>query len=90
MMRLRPDLGKPDSFSTAAKAVERSFVRFVRADGQGLYDVIDGPNGPDASVRPNQNAGQLSAHREPTSLLSVLRRQTYARVPDGIGEDDDT
>jgi predicted glycogen debranching enzyme len=32
-----------------------SFVaRFVRADGAGLFDVVDGPGGDDASVRPNQ------------------------------------
>src|SRR4029079_6145008 len=28
--------------------------RFVRADGGGLYDVVDGPGGNDSSVRPNQ------------------------------------
>ena len=28
--------------------------RFVRADGAGLYDVVDGADGDDASVRPNQ------------------------------------
>jgi predicted glycogen debranching enzyme len=29
-------------------------ARFVRADGNGLLDVVDGPGGDDASVRPNQ------------------------------------
>ena len=29
-------------------------ARFVRADGGGLLDVVDGPGGDDASVRPNQ------------------------------------
>ncbi len=29
-------------------------ARFVRADGRGLLDVVDGPGGDDASVRPNQ------------------------------------
>ncbi len=29
-------------------------ARFVRADGVGLLDVVDGPGGDDASVRPNQ------------------------------------
>src|SRR5205807_4791528 len=42
-------LGAPDRFSTQADAVERSFARFLRTDGEGLYDVIDGPNGNDAS-----------------------------------------
>jgi len=69
-------LGKPNSFSTAAKAVERSFVRFVRADGQGLYDVIDGPNGPDASVRPNQ----IFAVSLPHSPLSAEDQRRVVRV----------
>ena len=29
-------------------------ARFVRPDGSGLLDVVDGPGGDDASVRPNQ------------------------------------
>ena len=69
-------LGKPDSFSTAAKAVERNFVRFVRADGQGLYDVIDGPNGPDASVRPNQ----IFAVSLPHSPLSAEVQRSVVRI----------
>ena len=32
----------------------RSSRRFARADGLGLLDVVDGPSGDDASVRPNQ------------------------------------
>jgi len=44
----------PDNFTVLAEAAERSFARFVRADGQGLYDVIDGPNGDDCRIRPNQ------------------------------------
>jgi predicted glycogen debranching enzyme len=32
-----------------------SFVRrFVRPDGVGLFDVVDGPEGDDSSIRPNQ------------------------------------
>ena len=47
-------LGEPDRFSAPAEAAKRSFARFVRADGEGLFDVIDGPHGDDASIRPNQ------------------------------------
>jgi glycogen debranching enzyme len=47
-------LAEPDIFSAPAEAAKRSFARFVRADGDGLYDVIDGPNGDDACIRPNQ------------------------------------
>jgi predicted glycogen debranching enzyme len=41
--------------------------RFVRADGRGLFDVVDGPGGDDASVRPNQ----LLAVSLPGSALDV-------------------
>jgi 4-alpha-glucanotransferase len=54
MSAFAAQLGEPDRFSAQAEAVERSFARFLRPDGQGLYDVVDGPNGNDASVRPNQ------------------------------------
>ncbi len=37
-----------------AKAAASFAARFVRPDGAGLYDVIDGPDGNDASIRPNQ------------------------------------
>src|SRR5215831_15933392 len=47
-------LGEPDRFSASAEAAKQSFARFVRGDGEGLYDVIDGPDGNDASIRPNQ------------------------------------
>jgi predicted glycogen debranching enzyme len=36
------------------KAAASFASRFVRSDGSGLYDVIDGPDGNDASIRPNQ------------------------------------
>jgi predicted glycogen debranching enzyme len=40
--------------SLAARASESFAARFVRPDGGGLYDVVDGAGGDDASVRPNQ------------------------------------
>jgi predicted glycogen debranching enzyme len=41
--------------SDLAETARRSFrARFVRPDGGGLFDVVDGPGGDDASVRPNQ------------------------------------
>jgi 4-alpha-glucanotransferase len=41
--------------SGLADQVRASFrARFMRADGQGLADVVDGPEGDDLSVRPNQ------------------------------------
>jgi predicted glycogen debranching enzyme len=72
-------LVKPDSFSAPAEAARRSFSRFVRADGEGLYDVIDGPNGDDASIRPNQifavslTHSPLSSHDQ-ARVVQVCRR----------------
>jgi len=63
----------PDSFSAQAEAARQSFARFVRADGEGLYDVIDGPDGNDASIQPNQ----IFAVSLPHSPLSA---QDQARV----------
>jgi predicted glycogen debranching enzyme len=41
-------------YRTAAARAKAGFARFVRPDGKGLYDVLDGPDGDDASLRPNQ------------------------------------
>lgn len=46
--------GSPDLYSGPAAAARTGFSRFVRADGEGLHDVIDGPGGTDDSIRPNQ------------------------------------
>jgi predicted glycogen debranching enzyme len=44
-----------DTYAGQADQAKSSFLRrFVRSDGQGLLDVVDGPGGDDASVRPNQ------------------------------------
>lgn len=45
----------PEEFATLAQRVQTSFNRrFWFADGQYLFDVIDGEQGDDASLRPNQ------------------------------------
>ena len=69
-------LGQPDRFSASAQAARRSFARFVRADGEGLYDVIDGPSGDDASVRPNQ----IFAVSLPYSPLAASDQANVVRV----------
>ena len=43
-----------DVYAAPAAAARTSFGRFVREDGQGLHDVIDGPDGTDDRIRPNQ------------------------------------
>jgi predicted glycogen debranching enzyme len=47
-------LGEADGFSAPAAAARVGFARFVRPDGQGLHDVLDGPEGIDDRIRPNQ------------------------------------
>jgi len=48
-------IGAPaDSYHRAAAKARHGFARFARTDGHGLYDVLDGPDGHDASLRPNQ------------------------------------
>lgn len=48
-------LGRTDRWQEARTAAIASFLaRFPRPDGRGLYDVVDGPAGDDASGRPNQ------------------------------------
>jgi len=69
-------LGEPDRFSASAEAARRSFARFIRSDGEGLYDVIDGPSGDDASVRPNQ----IFAVSLPHSPLAGADQQNVVRV----------
>jgi 4-alpha-glucanotransferase len=55
MAELAQRLGRSAQvYRDCAKAVGESFTRFQREAGQGLYDLLDGPSGDDASVRPNQ------------------------------------
>ena len=53
--RLGPTARSRGRWAALADEAGASFAaRFVRSDGGGLYDVVDGPGGDDASVRPNQ------------------------------------
>ncbi|MCU7806381.1 MAG: amylo-alpha-1,6-glucosidase [Candidatus Thiodiazotropha sp. (ex Semelilucina semeliformis)] len=44
----------PRLYRQLSDKVRMSFVRFQRENADGLYDVLDGPQGNDASIRPNQ------------------------------------
>ncbi|MGZ3310008.1 MAG: amylo-alpha-1,6-glucosidase, partial [Xanthobacteraceae bacterium] len=75
-------LGEPDRFNPLAEPARRSFARFVRADGEGLYDVIDGPHGDDASIRPNQIFAVSLPHsplspQDQASVVNVCRRDLF-------------
>jgi predicted glycogen debranching enzyme len=55
MTRLSRRLGRQYlGYDDMAQRVVNSFARFWNADAGCLYDVLDGPHGPDASLRPNQ------------------------------------
>ena len=51
--------------------------RFPRPDGYGLHDVVDGPGGDDASVRPNQLFALSLPHGPggPRSIVDVCRTE---------------
>ena len=75
-------LEEPDRFTSLAEPARRSFARFVRADGEGLYDVIDGPHGDDASIRPNQIFAVSLPHsplspQDQASVVKVCRRDLF-------------
>src|SRR5262249_49808180 len=46
--------GEADVRELHEQAAASYVTRFPRPDGAGLYDVVDGSSGDDASVRPNQ------------------------------------
>jgi 4-alpha-glucanotransferase len=79
MSAFAAQLGEPDRFGAPAETAKRSFARFVRADSDGLFDVIDGPHGDDASIRPNQIFAVSLPHsplsaRDQASVVAVCRR----------------
>ena len=54
LVELASRLGEPDlELRELAERVAASMQRYLRPDG-GLYDLLDGPQGDDPSVRPNQ------------------------------------
>jgi len=74
-------LGKPnENYADMARRVGLSFRRFWNAETKGLFDVLDGPSGPDASVRPNQ----VFAVSLPDSPLDPAQRRA---VVDAVGRE---
>jgi len=54
MMEFAEHLGRSQSeYAELTNMTKRGFARFVRPGG-ALYDVIDGPDGHDSTIRPNQ------------------------------------
>jgi predicted glycogen debranching enzyme len=60
-------------FDALADAAQAGFARFDRGDGGGLFDVLDGPDGNDASIRPNQIFA-LSLTHSPVTETDIRER----------------
>jgi predicted glycogen debranching enzyme len=72
LAELAPQAGiGAERYAAAAERVRVSFARYDEPDSGGLFDVIDGPGGNDASVRPNQ----IFAVSLPYSPLERARQQ---------------
>jgi predicted glycogen debranching enzyme len=72
MARFARRLGRaPDAYEQLADRVARSFDRYWNEDAGCLYDLIDGPIGPDSTLRPNQ----ILAVSLPDSPLAAARRK---------------
>ncbi|MDA8093375.1 MAG: glycogen debranching enzyme N-terminal domain-containing protein [Betaproteobacteria bacterium] len=68
----------PTPFAAMAVHARKGFQRFIRPDGMGLYDVLDGPQGHDDSLRPNQILAVSLVH-------SPLDPHDQFRVVDIVG-----
>lgn len=77
LARFSRRLGVADSnYLDMARRVGLSFARFWNADAGCLYDVLDGPAGPDASLRPNQ----VFAVSLPDSPLEPAKRKAVVEA----------
>jgi predicted glycogen debranching enzyme len=77
MAAIAQRLGLPEGrYRTAADRTRQGFARFALPGGDGLYDVIDGPDGLDARLRPNQlfAVSLWASPLDPTMRQAVLRR----------------
>lgn len=68
MVAFAEQIGKsPRSYLAAAKKTKKGFSKFWIDDFEYCYDVVDGPQGNDASLRPNQIIA-ASIHHSPLKL----------------------
>ncbi|MEM6283846.1 MAG: amylo-alpha-1,6-glucosidase [Chloroflexota bacterium] len=77
---LQKDTDSQKAYITQAEQVKASFARYWNADADYCYDVLDGPDGDDLSLRPNQLFA-VSLHHSPLSaeqqkaVVDVCARQ---------------
>lgn len=77
MAQLTQQIGEqPERYAALAARVRAGFARFADGDGGGLYDVIDGPNGDDSTLRPNQ----IFAVSLPHSPLDESRQREVVSI----------
>jgi predicted glycogen debranching enzyme len=75
----------PARYEDMADQVRASFERFWFREGGYLYDVIDGPNGNDSSLRPNQLLAlslndDLVPREHAKSILQAIQRELVTPV----------
>ncbi len=75
----------PEPYETAAARVGAAFERFWNAERGCCFDVIDGPGGNDASIRPNQLfavalAPELLAPERARAVVEVCVRELWTPV----------
>jgi glycogen debranching enzyme len=77
MSRFSFALDKPTAkYVSMAERVQKTFARFWNGDAGFCYDVVDGPSGNDASLRPNQ----ILAVSLPESPLTEEQRRAVVDV----------
>jgi predicted glycogen debranching enzyme len=77
MAELAAELGKRgEEYTRLADRVKKGFARYWNQERQCCFDVIDGPNGDDGSLRPNQ----IFAVSLPESPLSSEQRKQVVDV----------
>jgi len=77
MARFASELGKPaQDYTRLAERVKKSFARFWNQECQCCFDVIDGPDGDDGSLRPNQ----IFAVSLPESPLAADQRKRVVDI----------
>jgi predicted glycogen debranching enzyme len=68
--------GKPKEFAAAAERARAGFERFWNAERGCCFDVVEGPDGDDASLRPNQ----IFAVALPIEVLDGPRRRAVVEI----------
>jgi 4-alpha-glucanotransferase len=79
MAEFASELGRdPGIYLELANSARSGFQRFRRESGGGLFDVLDGPNGNDPALRPNQILAVSLLH-------SPLSREAQVEVVSACG-----